>query len=87
MVGGLLVALSAVGIFAGYLSATADDTRLYAVATSDLAIGHRITGADLTQVRLELPPALQRLAYTRPRALEGAVVLGPVGRGELLQSS
>lgn len=87
MVGGLLVALSAVGIFAGYLGATGDDRRPYVVATSDLAVGHRITAADLAVVRIDLPPALHRLAHDRPGPLVGAVVLGPVGRGELLQNS
>jgi flagella basal body P-ring formation protein FlgA len=87
VVGGLLVALSAVGIFAGYLGATGDDRRPYVVATSDLAVGHRITAADLAVVRIDLPPALHRVAHDRPGPLVGAVVLGPVGRGELLQNS
>ncbi|MGH9154322.1 MAG: SAF domain-containing protein, partial [Acidimicrobiales bacterium] len=87
VVGGFLVSLSAVGIFAGYRQATADDTRTYVVASSDLAVGHRIAAGDLDVVRLELPLPLRRLAYRDPGALEGATVLGPVGRGELLQSS
>ncbi len=87
VVGGLLVALSAVGIFAGYLGATADESRLYAVARSDLALGHRITAGDLDRARLELPPSVHQLAFARPDALVGGVVLGPVGRGELLQRS
>lgn len=87
LVGGLLVALSAVGIFAGYLGATADESRLYAVARADLAVGHRITAGDLGRARLELPPSVDQLAFAQPGTLVGAVVLGPVGRGELLQRS
>lgn len=87
MVGGFLVALSAVGIFASYLGATADDARVYVVADAELSVGHRVAAEDLAVVRLDLPPSLRRLAYARPGDLVGAVVLGPVGRGELVQSS
>lgn len=85
--GGLLVALAAVGIFAGYLSATAGHARPTVVATTDLGPGHRLTAADLAVVRLELPGSVAERTYVSPSQLVGAVVLGPVGRGELLQSS
>jgi len=85
VVGGLLVGLSAVGLFAAYLGATGDGTAAYVVAAADLAVGHRITAADLAQARLELPPAQARLAHRQVRPLVGAVVLGPVGRGEVVQ--
>lgn len=87
VVGGFLVALSAVGIFASYLGATADDAQVYVVADAELSVGHRIAVEDLALVRLDLPPSLRRLAYARRSDLVGAVVLGPVGRGELVQSS
>lgn len=88
--GALLVAVAAVGTFAAASGATADPRKPYLVARSDLAVGHRIERADLTVGRMDLPAYLARghaFAPADAAALEGALVLGPVARGELLQRS
>ncbi|TML58120.1 MAG: hypothetical protein E6G17_12765, partial [Actinobacteria bacterium] len=59
LVGGLLVAIAAVGVFGAWLSATAAPTSSYVVARHDIAPGHRVTRADLALVRLHLPPSLR----------------------------
>lgn len=86
VVGGFLIALAAVGIFAAYTGATADTRQRFLVARHDLAIGHRITSADVVEARMHLPPALQARAWRDPARLVGAVVVGPVGKGELVQT-
>jgi len=88
--GGFLVAVAAVGIFAAYTSATTDARIPYVVASHDLALGERLTAADLSDAPMQLPPSLAHgRAYTRADVgrLVGAVVVAPVGRGELVQAS
>lgn len=87
VVGGFLVALAAVGVFAGYTSATADTREPYLVARQDLALGHRITRADLGTLPMDLPALLRSKAYRDPAQLIGTMVIGPVNKGELVQSS
>lgn len=87
MVGGFLVALAAVGIFAGYTGATADTREPYLVARRDLPLGHRVSGADLATLAMDLPAALQARAYRDARQVVGSLVIGPVAKGELVQSS
>ena len=85
--GGFLVALAAVGIFAGYTDATSGPSVRYLVAGRDLPLGHRIAAADLEAVALELPDELASRSYRSPSQVTGAVVVGPVGKGELVQTS
>ena len=85
--GGFLVGLAAVGIFAGYTDATADSRRPYLVARRDLPLGHRISKADLGTLPMDVPAVLQARSYRDPAQLVGSLVIGPVAKGELVQSS
>ena len=87
MLGGFLVALAAVGIFAGYTSATGDTRLHYLVAARDLPLGHRISAGDLGTLPMDLPGPLRSRSYRSPSQLVGTVVIGPVAEGELVQSS
>ena len=87
VVGGFLVAAAAVGIFAGYTNATAGPDGRYLVARRDLPLGHHVIAGDLEAVAMDLPAALGSRSYRSASQLDGAVVIGPVGKGELLQSS
>lgn len=87
VVGGFLVALAAVGVFAGYTNATADTREPFLVARQDLALGHRIVKADLGTLPMDLPALLRSKVYRDPSQLIGAMVIGPVAKGELVQSS
>lgn len=87
VVGALLVTLAGVGVFAGYTDATADKRINYLVAGTDLTIGERITRSSLAYLPMELPSLVRARSFREPDALVGAVVVGPVTRGELIQSS
>ena len=84
--GGFLIALAAVGIFAAYTGATSDGRQRFVVARNDLSIGHRIEPTDLAQLEMDLPPGLRDRAWREPSLLVGAVVVGPVAKGELVQA-
>lgn len=85
--GGFLVALAAVGIFAAYTSATAETRGRYVVARHDLPLGHRLAESDLGTLLADLPPQVGARSYRTAAQLVGAVVVGPVAKGELVQSS
>ena len=87
VVGGFLVALAALGIFAAYSSATAGPTTTYVVARRDIPIGTRLTAEDLTTLPMELPDVVARdAAFASEGPLVGATTVGPVRRGELVQA-
>lgn len=85
--GGLLVALSAVGVFAAASHTRADKREPFVVARHDLLVGSRVAPADLSVARMQLPPELAgRRAFHRMGDVVGAVVVGPVHAGELVQA-
>jgi Flp pilus assembly protein CpaB len=84
VVGGFLVALAATGVFAGYANATSAPQQRYVVARHALAPGTHLTGTDLTLAPMRLPGSI---GFRSVAPLVGAVVVGPVGRGELVQTS
>lgn len=85
--GGFLVALAAVGIFAAYTDATADRRQSYVVARHDFALGHRLSRSDLSFLPMDLPAPLRARSFRDPSELVGAVVVGPVSEGELVEAS
>lgn len=87
VVGGFLVALAGVGVFAGYTNATADTRVNYLVARADLTIGQRINRSSLGYLPMDLPGLVRNRSFRDPGALIGAVVVGPVSKGELIQTS
>jgi Flp pilus assembly protein CpaB len=87
VVGGLLVAVAAVGLFAAASSSGQGPTDSYVVARLDLAAGTRLAATDLELVAMELAPALRSRAFSSPQPLVGATLIAPLGPGELVQSS
>ena len=88
VVGGFLVMAAAVGIFAAYTGATTGHGVSYVVARRSLSVGQRITAADLTTAPMVLSPTIgSELAFRDPGRLVGALVVGPVQGGELIQAS
>lgn len=83
VVGGLLVALSALGVLAA--STGGGPSTAYVVAARDLSPGERLTAGDLRTVEMELPDGLTSRLFTDPSSLTGATILAPVATGELLQ--
>lgn len=85
IVGGLLVTLAAVGVFAAYRDANAAPSGSYVVAARRLAVGSVLRPGDLRAVAVDLPASLRRRVFTDPGAVVGARLLGPLDAGELVQ--
>lgn len=85
VVGGFLVALAAVGVFAAYTSATAGPTTSYVVAARDLAPGDRITARSLRLVPLDLPDEQRQRSFDVIEPLLDATVIEPLLAGEIVQ--
>jgi len=86
VVGGLLMALAAVGTFLAYADATADDAIEVLIASNDLAPGDTIDAGDVELVPVELPSRVRGL-FGAVDAAVGRQVVAPVGAGELLLAS
>ncbi len=87
VVGGLLVAAAAVGLFsvASRAGHHAGDT--YAVAAHPLAAGTRLQAGDLATEAMELSPAARARAFHDPAVLVGTTLLTALEPGELVQAS
>lgn len=86
VVGGLLVAVAAVGIFAAVAGVGGGPATSYVVAARDIAPGATLTTADLEMSAIDLPADQRSHAFTEIGQLTGAVAVGPLSAGELIQS-
>ena len=87
LVGATLIATAAVVVFAAYAGAQARPTTTVVVARHDLDPGDRLT-TDALEVRAaEITPELASRSFSDTDGLIGAVALGPVGAGELVQEA
>ncbi|MEY2475802.1 MAG: hypothetical protein QOG87_1117 [Actinomycetota bacterium] len=84
VVGGFLVALAATIVFAAYTGATTEPQERVVVARRALAPGVHLTQADLTLAPMQVPSSV---GFRAIAPLVGATVVGPVGRGELIQAN
>jgi Flp pilus assembly protein CpaB len=85
LVGGLLVTMAAVVVFAAYAGAQERPSTSVVVARRALDPGERL-GADDVEVRsVEVSSEIADRSFSDVSALSGAVTLGPVGAGELVQ--
>lgn len=87
VVGGLLVAVAALLAWWATVGDAEPPVERYVVAARAIGPGERLTAAHLTVAPVDLGSDLRRLAFTSPDSLIGAVSTGPVGAGELIQSS
>ncbi len=85
LVGGLLVALAAVGAFVLATPGRGAVTE-YVVAAHAIEPGARIEAGDLALAPIDLPPELAGLAFTDASTLTGAISLGPMAAGQLVQT-
>jgi Flp pilus assembly protein CpaB len=85
--GGLLVAASAVGLFAAYAQASARHRTSYVVARHALAPGTRLSTADLALSAMDLPPEVRSRAFRDVDEVAGTTLVAPLAAGELLQAS
>ena len=86
VVGGLLMAIAAVGTFLAYADATADDTIEVLVASRDLAPGQTIRSSDVELVPVELPEGVRGL-FGAVDAAVGRQLAASVDAGEFLLAS
>jgi Flp pilus assembly protein CpaB len=86
VLGGLLVVLAGVGVYAAHEQATASPDTKWLVATRAIAPGATITPADLGLATMRLGPAEGR-AFAQPADVIGRVALDRVDEGEILQRS
>jgi hypothetical protein len=94
VVGALLISAAAVGVFAAFLTATAEPQTRYAVAVGDVEVGTRIDSAAAVAelfdfVAIDLPEGLAARAVSEPQApqLLGQLVTSPIQAGDLLLAS
>lgn len=87
VVGGFLVAASAVGVFGAYTMAASSPASSYAVVTTDVHAGERLSASQLSLVPLELPDDQRRLAFPDLAVLSGATAIAPLSAGQLVQTS
>lgn len=87
VVGGLLVALSALGVIAAHRAATTVSDRDWLVARRHVAAGTVITADDLALAPMSLAAATEAHAVADPEVAIGTVALAPLERGELVQRS
>jgi SAF domain len=86
-IGGLLVVLAGVGLYLASVRATSTPTANYVVAARDLNEGQILTDSDLATIVGEANSAISSNSFTLTTPLVGAVVLGPISAGELIQGS
>lgn len=86
VVGGLLVAVAAVGTFAATSGAGRGPEGRVVVTARDVAPGRVLTEADLELAAVDLPPSFDGRVFTAPEQVVGAVTVGPLAAGELVQA-
>jgi Flp pilus assembly protein CpaB len=87
ILGGVLVACAALGLFAATRTHSTVPSTSYLVARRPLTPGHRITASDLTAVPISLPASVAASAKISVGDAIGEVVLQPIAAGALVTST
>ena len=87
VVGGLLVAAAAIGLFSASTRVGEGSRQSYVVASRGLVAGARIEAGDLAVQQLHLSPPVAARAFADRGPVVGATVLAPLAAGELVQAS
>lgn len=87
VLGGLLVALSAVGLLMAHNAATRTDDSRWLVATSDIALGERIEAGDLGLAPMQLAETTRRRAFRDGDDVVGRTATATIEAGDLIQRS
>ncbi len=85
VVGGLLMAVAALGVYAAYTGATEGPSDPVVIARRAIRIGEVIEADDLRVADATLPAGATG-HFEEIEALVGRVALGPIGSGELVQA-
>ena len=84
--GGLLMAVAAVGVFLAYAGANDAPKSSVVVAAHAIRVGEVIEADDLRVVAADLPGATLAATFSSTAPLVGRVALGPIEEGEILQA-
>jgi Flp pilus assembly protein CpaB len=87
VLGGLLVALAATGLFWSYTRVAAGPRHAFVVLRNPVRVGARITAADVRLEKMDLPAAVERLAFASPTDVVGTTATAPLLSGQLVQRS
>lgn len=87
LVGGLLVTVAVVAVFAAYAGADAAPTQRAVTVRVAVPAGHTLTADDLIDVAVELPAGAAGGTYSSIAAVEGAVTLAPLLADDLVLRS
>lgn len=85
LVGGLLVTMAAVVVFAAYAGAQERPTTSVVVARHDLDPGERLTADDVEAREVAVPAEVADRSFPDVDVVVGALTLGPIAAGELVQ--
>jgi hypothetical protein len=86
VVGGVLIALAAIGVYLAYDRATADATDPIVVAARDIRVGELLEPDGLRTIHGDLPDAVAGGTFGSIEALEGRVALAAIADGEIVQA-
>lgn len=86
VIGGLLMAVAAVGTFLAYAGAMGDDAVDVLIATRDLRPGQLLGSGDVRMVPVDLPDEVRGL-FGAVDAAVGREVVAPIEAGEFVQAS
>lgn len=87
LIGGALVALAAMGVFAAHRSATSPVETRYVVAAREVPAGTALTRADLATVALDLPDDMNVIEGERADQMLGRVTTTSLTKLELVTES
>ena len=87
VLGGFLVAIAVVGLFAAYSGAASKGETRVLVAAHDIAVGDRLGATDVIAVSAKLPDQQRSQTFAAASQVTGRLVIGPVGKGEIVQAA
>jgi SAF domain len=87
VIGGFLVAVAAVVVFAAALTRSSSPGQSWLVASRPLAAGTVLGPGDLTTATMRLPGSTATLAFRQASAIEGRSLAVALQSGELIQGS
>lgn len=86
LTGALLVTASVLGLYGAAATAAAPPTHAVVVAVRPLRVGHTVSRGDVAVRRLAVPADVAAAGFSSTDDVVGAVALGPVEPGELVQA-
>jgi pilus assembly protein CpaB len=87
VVGGLLIALAALGTFVAAGGNGGGPTHRFVVAARDVTAGTTLGPADVTVLAIDLPDGVAARAFSDPSRVAGRVTTAAIAKGELVQAS